>query len=436
MTIALIDGDVLCYLACEDRNKRKVANTTGLDATSDALADILLYEVTNEDDFTDEENEAYLNKAFIRFQQLIKEICEVNFTEDYQMAVGGIGNFRKDIYPLYKMNRHANPAKRNPFVPLLREMAVANNLATPAHGMEADDLLRIWAEEYRAVGADFVVCSIDKDLMLIEGMHWKIHHKVHFESTKDYAMRFYHEQLLMGDATDNIPGVPGVGPVKAKELLANCVTEKDFQDTVRQVYYTMVHQWRYALQLTGRLIYLKKTYEDEFDFYKWEPCELIDCYEPKKGKRKMEEWTIDSALAAINPEGITGRQRWEDAMAFMMSETEDMPGAFDTLAKLLDRNAVPQSEKDAYAEIKVIIKRKAALPESPPDTPKIAVEFTAKAPPALPIFPKSPTTTTPPAFSLPQAKIETPAVSPTPSGLCVPPTFDMSNWKRNAVSKT
>jgi|GEM_PF-1162717 len=411
MTICLIDGDVLCYLACESRDKKRA------EITDDER---VLYELTPAAEYTDEENEAYLNKAFLRLQTLIKEVCDANFTEDYQMAVAGKGNFREDIYPLYKMNRHADPTKKNPFVPILRKMAVENELATPADGMEADDLLRIWAEEYRSVDAPFTICSIDKDLKMIEGQHWLIHHKVHFESTPEFARRFYYEQLLMGDATDNIQGVPKVGPVKAKELLKDCVTEFDFQTRVKQIYFSMVHQWKYALQLTGQLIYLKKHPKDTFDYLQWPSCELIDSYQPREGKRKLENWTMDSALAAINPEGITGRQRWEDAMAFVMSETEDIVGAFEALTVLLDRDLVPQVEKDAYATVKRLIQapKKAAL-----ETVNSEIKPTLKVP-------QTPSTDTvnnevKPPLKVPQTPLTNTVITQGP---------DMSTWKRSNLS--
>ena len=358
MTIALIDGDVICYNACEDRYTRD---------TDDLLLQHQEYteirRVEGEDVFSDEENEAYLNAVFEKFKRLIEGLQETCYATEVRVAVGGTGNFRKDVFPDYKMNRHGVGVKRNPFVPIIREMAAKEGIAVQAHGMEADDLLRIWAEELRAEEKHFVICSVDKDLKCIEGTHWLIHKKTFFESTPDYAMRFYYEQLLQGDATDNIQGVPGIGPLKAQSFLANCVTEEDFQSTVMQVYYSTVHQWRRALQLTGQLIYIKKHRDDWFDMSKWPVITLEDIVnKPKKGK--MEEWTLDTALNAVNPFSITTRARWEAAMLYLLEATPHQPKEVeDAVAVLMERDKVPNPEKVAFETFSTFMKRNIVVTE-------------------------------------------------------------------------
>lgn len=356
MTVALIDGDVICYRACENRWKRKLTNTDDLimhgvvpEDTSD------VYIITGEDDFSDEENAKYLYEAFEVYKQIVAELLDTTFAESHKTAVAGVGNYRKDIFPEYKMNRHNADAaaKRNPFVPLLRTMAAEAGIAVRAHGMEADDLLRIWAEELRAAGEQYVVCSIDKDLKMIPGMHYLIHKREFFESTEAFALAFYYQQLLMGDQTDNIQGAPGIGPIKAAALLEGCATEAEYQEVVQQVFFSTTHQWRYALQLTGQLIYLKKHKDDWFDSSTWQTVTLEDVTNaPKKSKKKMEEWTLESAIAAVNPRSITGRERWASAVMFLV-EQEGLPAEIhDIIEVLSNRDQVPQVEIDAYERLK------------------------------------------------------------------------------------
>lgn len=96
--------------------------------------------------------------------------------------------------------------------------------AQVAHGIEADDALGI---EMCANGNRDVICTIDKDLDMIPGMHYN-YQKDKFHSINELQSyyRFY-RQLLTGDAVDNIPGIYGLGPKSADKILAGALTEED-----------------------------------------------------------------------------------------------------------------------------------------------------------------------------------------------------------------
>jgi hypothetical protein len=287
MTTAIIDGDVVAYMCCRNR----IPKVDGK---------VLILETLPE--YTPEEDAAYFESSWIRFKEIVKELCELCFTDNYQMAVKGEGNFRDIIYPEYKANRSANVQKKNPFVPLLRQRAVDEGLAVPADGMEADDYLRIWQQEHVAQGKDYVICSIDKDLRCMPGRHYLMHQNTFLNVTEEYAMRFYYEQLLKGDPTDNIKGIPRVGDKKAKDLLVGCITELDFQTTVIHAYQAAFEEadWKRELLLTGRLIYLLKTFDDEFTLDGWPELEYQRPVEAEvKAKKKRSGKAVDVEEALI-----------------------------------------------------------------------------------------------------------------------------------------
>ena len=422
MTILLIDGDVIAYNACEDRYRRSTIEKGNHVVDGGLLTDIFskyesLAYYREDADFTDEENEEYLHKAFAAFKDIINNLKEVCYADEVRVAIAGNHNFRKDIFPEYKANRHADATKRNPFVPIIRKMAASEKIAVEAEGMEADDLLRIWAQECMDANESFIVASIDKDLKMIPGTHYLIHKQEFFEASEDYAMRFYYEQLLHGDPTDNIQGIPGIGPIKAKSILENCTEESDFQAMVMQTYYSHVHQWRYALQLTGQLIYLKKHKDDWFDMRKWPVIDLEDIINKPKKSKKMEEWTIDTALAAINPYSVTTRERWENAMLYIL-ELVELPQADVDI--LMERDKVPLPEKEAYARISKIVRNE--MPNAfvaPTEKPAI----TAVKPPALPSLAAM---TAPPPFSITTTKplqAPSPVLSSVCAGIHPPPNI-------------
>ena len=149
-------------------------------------------------------------------------------------------------------------------------MAVKEELAIESSGREADDLIRIWAEQARAADIDYVICSIDKDLKCIPGKHWLMHKKTLITVSEEDACRHYYEQLLKGDPTDNIPGIPRVGEVKASKILAPFTTEEEFQEQVVEQYMLAYDtEWKDYLLSNAKMIHLQRTPEDYFSFNDW-----------------------------------------------------------------------------------------------------------------------------------------------------------------------
>jgi 5'-3' exonuclease len=294
--LAVIDGDVLAYQACESRWRERCDGHSRIIALDEEGEQKAL-------EFTKAEDTKYLRKSWDRFQKDLDDILEKVYATDYVMAVKGPHNFRNILYPDYKMNRHKDLNKSNLFVPILRTMAVNAGLAIEALGREADDLMRIWAEESRAAGIPHVICTIDKDLKCIPGMYYKMHidsmgrrmtqEERLIEISEDYATRFYYEQLLKGDPTDAIPGVPRIGEMKAAKIIKRCNTEEDMQEAVVNEYFNAYgpDEWYDYLLSNGKMIYLQKHLNDYFSCLDWpvvqellgyEESENPDYYIPQK----------------------------------------------------------------------------------------------------------------------------------------------------------
>ncbi|THF49066.1 DNA polymerase I [Allorhizobium terrae] len=137
--------------------------------------------------------------------------------------------FRKDIYPDYKANRSAPPEELIPQFGLIRQATRAFNLpCIETEGFEADDIIATYARKAEALGADVTIVSSDKDLMQL------VTPNVHmYDAMKDKQIgipdviekwgvppeKMIDLQSLTGDSTDNIPGIPGIGPKTAAQLL-------------------------------------------------------------------------------------------------------------------------------------------------------------------------------------------------------------------------
>lgn len=137
--------------------------------------------------------------------------------------------FRNEIYPEYKANRDAPPEDLRPQFSLIRKATRAFNLpCIETEGFEADDIIASYAKEAEAVGGEVTIISSDKDLMQLITPN-----TIMYDTMKDkrVGINEVHEkfgvgpekmidlQALAGDSTDNIPGVPGIGPKTAAQLL-------------------------------------------------------------------------------------------------------------------------------------------------------------------------------------------------------------------------
>lgn len=267
MKLILVDGDVVCYNACESRWK---ANSQGLYEVSERNIDLSTGK-TIMPEFSEEEDNEYLQQSWRRFKDILEELKEVCYADDALVAVKGDENFRDYLFSEYKANRHnTDPKRRNTFVPILRRLAVIHNLAIEAVGREADDLLRIWREEAVASNIDYVICSIDKDLKCIPGTHYLMHKQEFISVSEEDAIRFFYEQLLMGDSTDNIKGIPGVGPKLAKRYLAPFSTEDEMRKAVVEAYKNVFDDdWKNQLLINGKLLYIQKHPLDFFTIRGW-----------------------------------------------------------------------------------------------------------------------------------------------------------------------
>ena len=257
-TYAIIDGDVAAYMACPPLlESRGGTYQVTLDAVSAPT-------------FTMDEDSDYLGEAWDKFNFIINDLVEITFADDFLMAVKVDEGFRRFIYPDYKIKRHSNPRHVNKFVPMLRKKAVMEGMAVEATFREADDLLCMWAEQARRNGDDYIVCSIDKDLKCIPGLHYNMKHNNFFEISEEDSLRFYYEQLLKGDSTDGVPGLPGVGDVYSKQYLSECHTEEEFRAKVIEAYKTVWEEdWRDYLLSNGKMLYLQRHPEDYFEVTGW-----------------------------------------------------------------------------------------------------------------------------------------------------------------------
>ena len=144
-----------------------------------------------------------------------------------------VPTFRHTAYADYKAGRRAMPEELRPQFPVIKEILSAMGLGVlSVDGYEADDILGTLSVKCREAGIDCVLLTGDRDALQLVGNGTKVlfTRKGITESTlfdaagvKEY-FSVTPEQVtdwkgLMGDASDNIPGIPGVGEKTAVKLL-------------------------------------------------------------------------------------------------------------------------------------------------------------------------------------------------------------------------
>ena len=143
----------------------------------------------------------------------------------------GRETFRTAIYPAYKANRSECPVELVPQMPYFREISkVLGFYNFELKGYEADDIIGTLSTLLESQGYNVVIVSSDKDLLQLVTQKVKTFDPV---KEKYFEEKEVVEKLgvkpnqvvdyltLTGDASDNIPGVQGVGPKTATQLLQN-----------------------------------------------------------------------------------------------------------------------------------------------------------------------------------------------------------------------
>jgi DNA polymerase-1 len=164
--------------------------------------------------------------ALLRTEGMMKEILEGSTS--FVCYLTGPNNFRYKINPEYKANRKDKPKPIH--LPICREYLIDQYNAVVTDGYEADDALGM------AQTNDSVIFSIDKDLLMIPGCHFNFVTKTYKEVDELEGLKAFYRSMLIGDTSDNIRGVDGIGKVKAGRLIDPCTTESQMFDIVYKLY--------------------------------------------------------------------------------------------------------------------------------------------------------------------------------------------------------
>lgn len=203
----LVDGDILLY-------KFGFGGQQKVEWSNDA-----------ESEWAEEENAKYLMDIFL--DQLLKNTK----AKDLLICLTGKRPFRYDVLPTYKHNR--KEAKKPLMYQDLKDYLQKEYPSAMRGNIEADDIMGILGTK----DSDNIITSIDKDLIQIPSWHfnWNKDTKPRL-ITKSEGEKFFWQQCLSGDPVDGFAGVPGIGPVKARNIVNSCETEAEAWGKIVKTY--------------------------------------------------------------------------------------------------------------------------------------------------------------------------------------------------------
>lgn len=218
----LVDGDIVAYRCAykAQDDRAEYASYTAGSYLSDLISDLYIKLNQGEPDYL-----VYLTGK-----------SEDNFRHDYAVTAD------------YKANRKDKEKPKH--LKVIRDYLIKDWNAIVSTDCEADDLIATAATEHKGS----VIVSVDKDFDQVPGLHYNPNKKELYDVNEEDAVKFLYEQILTGDRVDNIIGIRGIGPVKAKKALAECSTELEMFAKCVEMY-----EGRERVIENARLLYLRRT---------------------------------------------------------------------------------------------------------------------------------------------------------------------------------
>ncbi|MDR2781047.1 MAG: DNA polymerase I [Holosporaceae bacterium] len=191
----------------------------------------------------------------------------------------GRDTFRSEIYQEYKANRSETPEELKSQMPLLRDACDAFGVPVISKkGFEADDIIATFARKLPADGYDVRIISSDKDLMqlvtdtvtIFDPMKSRIIKAEQVNEKYGVApSQMIFLQTLMGDPSDNIPGVKGIGLKTAAKLVAEFQTLDALYQNINKIKSPKIREslieQRDRVDISLKLVTLREDVELDYD---------------------------------------------------------------------------------------------------------------------------------------------------------------------------
>lgn len=267
--------------------------------------------------------------------------------------------FRNDIYPQYKANRPPMPEELKQQIPHVHELI--KKLGVPllcVDNVEADDVIGTLAKQASKSGLEVIISTGDKDMaQLVDNNITLINTMTDVQTDLENIRerfgvkpsQFIDYLALMGDKSDNIPGVNGVGKMTAVSLLSTFKTLDNLYESIDTI---PIEELPITKSLVNKLInsksdaYLSKTLAtiscdvpldknfDEYVLGEWSDYDEV--------YKAFNYYNFDEAIAdvIINSFNIKERVNWHKATATLIicpNDAEYIRNTFDNVIEVTNQ---------------------------------------------------------------------------------------------------
>ena len=165
-------------------------------------------------------------------KQAIDGILEATEADDFIVYLSGTGNFREEVAVTHEYKGNRKDARKPVHYDAIRTYLIEQYGAEVIDGQEADDALGIFLTKDIK---NHICCSIDKDLLMVPGLHYNWVKKEFTYIDKTTGLINFFKQLLTGDDIDNIKGLNKIGEKTADTILCNALAGF-LPEVVQEVY--------------------------------------------------------------------------------------------------------------------------------------------------------------------------------------------------------
>lgn len=271
--------------------------------------------------------------------------------------------FRHEMFPDYKGTRKGMPDELHEQVPVLKDVLNSMHIKTAElPGYEADDVLGTYAKKAEAEGLDVVILSGDRDLLQLASDHimvaipktkgggTEVEHYFAADVKERYQVtpeEFVDLKALMGDSSDNIPGIPGIGEKTATNIIvkfqslenAYAHVEEITPPRARNNLQTYIEQGRMSRELAQinvnspvEMDFREAGIGSEQEFYNDDSYELYKRLELKKLLERFTsqpesakvEIPIETAEIGALPQILAAAKKSEKGAGLFLSENADL----------------------------------------------------------------------------------------------------------------
>ncbi|MBW1974232.1 MAG: DNA polymerase I [Deltaproteobacteria bacterium] len=213
-------------------------------------------------------------QAIFGFAQMLHKVLKEKKPQYIAVLFDAFGpKFRHEIYPKYKETREAMPDELMAQLGYVKELCDAYGIPRlEKEGYEADDLIASICEWAKTWGFSVVIVSGDKDLhQLVENqsiIQWDPQRDTVYDDKKVEEKfgvppgKMADFLGLVGDKSDNVPGVPGIGPKRASALLKKVSSIEELYDRINDVKPESLRkkliEYREQAFLSKKLVLLRK----------------------------------------------------------------------------------------------------------------------------------------------------------------------------------